>query len=789
MAQSHDVYLGMSQSAVAGATTTSPEFLGNRTEPNYVPATLVYDTIYYWRIDERNADATATQGGVWSFRTVPFVPVTDPSLVGWWKLDDGQGKIVFDWSTRGNHGTYLGDPNWIVGTLDGALAFTGYEYVECGNAASLNITAAITVATWVRTNDAGNSQNNPYVAKGNSSYALRQNTGNAIEFSVYDGAALQAVVTPVDGSFNGVWHHLAGTCDGSSLNLYVDGQPQATAPYAGSIATNTFGVNFARDAQQTWCWYDGALDDVRIYSRALAQAEIRQIMRGDPLLAWNPSPANGAVTDVQKAVPLSWSAGDGAAQHDVYLGTDAAAVGLAAASDTTGIYRGRQTATTYTPSAALEWGPTYAWRVDEVQANGTVSKGRTWTFTVADYLIVDDFESYNDLCNRIFFTWLGGAPDSGSLDTSCPRPPYAGNGTGSAVGNYDPPFAEPTIIHSGQQSMPVFYDNTAGASVSEAIRTFDVAQDWTFGGVRTLVLYFCGDPANGVGQLYVKINNTQVAYTGSAEALARPLWKQWNIDLASLTGLQAVQTLTVGVSGAVRGTLYVDDIRLYRVAPPVPVSVDPGTTGLAAYYTFEGDVKDSSGRNNNGVTVNDPMYGDSLSGMGKAVQLDGVNDYVELPIGTLVSTLTSATVATWVNFDPTTSGSWSRVFDFGTDPNRYMFLTPRQGTAGTMRFAIRASATTAESNITAPAMLPSGWHHVAVVIDGPTKTAQLYQDDRVVASGTITNLPADLGTTTQNWLGRSQFTADGYLGGALDDLRIYNRALTADEVRYLAGDR
>ena len=58
-----------------------------------------------------------------------------------------------------------------------------------------------------------------------------------------------------------------------------------------------------------------------------------------------------------------------------------------------------------------------------------------------------------------------------------------------------------------------------------------------------------------------------------------------------------------------------------------------------------------------------------------------------------------------------------------------------------------------------------------------------------VATNSTTYLPKDLGKTTQNWLGRSQFTADGYFGGMLDEVRIYNRALTTGEVRYLAGDR
>jgi hypothetical protein len=204
-------------------------------------------------------------------------------------------------------------------------------------------------------------------------------------------------------------------------------------------------------------------------------------------------------------------------------------------------------------------------------------------------------------------------------------------------------------------------------------------------------------------------------------------------------------------------------------------------------YAMEGNVQDTSGKNNHGAASGEPLYIQGLTSMGKALQFDGLNDYVELPIGTLLSTSSSMTVATFANMAESTSG-WQRIFDFGTGSTNYMFLTPRQGTSGTMRFAIRTTAVT-EQQATAPATLPFGWHHVAVVIDSAAMQLRLYMDGTLVASGATTLLPKDLGVTTQNWLGRSQFTADGFYNGSLDDFRIYNRALSEAEVRYLAGDR
>jgi hypothetical protein len=276
--------------------------------------------------------------------------------------------------------------------------------------------------------------------------------------------------------------------------------------------------------------------------------------------------------------------------------------------------------------------------------------------------------------------------------------------------------------------------------------------------------------------------------------MAQPRWVQWTLDLAS-TGadLKEVRSLCIGVSGPVKGGLYIDDIRLYREAPEVPVPVDPGTAGMAAYYAFEGNTKDSSGHGYNGTANGDPTYIDSMPGLGKALSLDGSNDYVDLPIGTLISTLASTTVAAWANFSNTGAG-WERIFDFGGpapavgSPNNYMYLTSRTGTTGPMLFGI-GTPTMSDKNFIAPWKLGTGWHHVAVVIDGATMNITLYLDGAVVASGTTTVLPKDLGITTQNWLGRSQWIADGYFGGMLDEFRIYNRALSGGEVRYLAGER
>jgi hypothetical protein len=169
--------------------------------------------------------------------------------------------------------------------------------------------------------------------------------------------------------------------------------------------------------------------------------------------------------------------------------------------------------------------------------------------------------------------------------------------------------------------------------------------------------------------------------------------------------------------------------------------------------------------------------------IGNALQLSGNGDYVQLPAG-IVSGLSDFTVSAWVN--PSANSAWSRVFDFGTGTNDYMFLTLSAG-GGPLRFAITTSGNGAEQQLTAPGTLPlNTWSHVAVTLSGTTGT--LYVNGTPVATNANMTLhPSSLGATSQDWIGRSQFTGDPALNGTVDDFQIYDHALSAAEIAALAS--
>jgi hypothetical protein len=183
---------------------------------------------------------------------------------------------------------------------------------------------------------------------------------------------------------------------------------------------------------------------------------------------------------------------------------------------------------------------------------------------------------------------------------------------------------------------------------------------------------------------------------------------------------------------------------------------------------------DSSGHNQTATLTAPDSFVSGVSGT--ALNLTG--GYAKLPNG-IVSNLNDFTISTWVKI--TSHNTWSRIFDFGSGTTSYMFLTEQaSGTGGTLRFGITTSGNGAEQDLNGPVLATGVWYHIALTLSG--NTATIYVNGVPAASTTgLTIHPAALGNTTQNYIGKSQF-GDPAFQGAIDDFRIYSRALSAAEV-------
>jgi hypothetical protein len=261
-------------------------------------------------------------------------------------------------------------------------------------------------------------------------------------------------------------------------------------------------------------------------------------------------PANGAV-DITQTPVLTWAPGFGAS-YELYFGADAASLELKGS--------GNLGSESYEPGQ-LEWNTTYYWRVDEANSANADSPwtGPLWSFTTANFLIIDDMEAYNDIeegqpdSNRIYNAWLDGYDDPTN---------------GSQSGHLDIPFYEETIVHGGNKSLPLYYDNAVGKS--EATLTLNSNRDWTIKGVDTLTIWFRGDAANAAESLYVALNGGIPVTNDNPDAALTNRWTEWNIDLQSFgINLSNVNSITLGLSSVTGGTgiMYFDDIRLYPPAP------------------------------------------------------------------------------------------------------------------------------------------------------------------------------------------------------------------------------
>jgi len=339
-----------------------------------------------------------------------------------------------------------------------------------------------------------------------------------------------------------------------------------TGGFGVKLHTVYFGDNFddVNNAagglpQGTATYNPGTLDLAKTYYWRVDEFDIIDTYKGD---VWSfttegaveaVDPANGAV-DVTQTPILTWTPGLGAS-YEVYFGANASSLELKGS--------GNLGSESYEPGQ-LEWNTTYYWRVDEANNANANSPwtGPLWTFTTANFLIIEDFESYNDLdpadpaSNRIFNVWIDG---------------FDNPSNGSLVGNDVPPFAEQNIVHSGLQSMPMSYDN--GAGKSEATLTLASNRDWTVNGVATLTIWFRGNAGNDAETLYVALNGNAKVNNDNPDAATRGSWTRWDVDLQAFAdqgvNLSNVNSITLGLSSVTGGAgmMYFDDIRLYAPAP------------------------------------------------------------------------------------------------------------------------------------------------------------------------------------------------------------------------------
>ena len=518
----HHLYLGADFDAVSagGAETDMGEMPGGATSYE-VTTSLEMNTTYYWRVDGTNMAGTVQAGEVWSFTTVS--PGPGGAIRQWWL-----GVTGTDVATLTGDARYPDDPDGeeLVALMEGPIDWAddygsriyGWLYPQ----------ASGDYTFWIASDDQGELW-----------LSTDADPANAVLI-----AGVEGWVPSRD------FYGTTGVPGARQQSALITLQASQVYYIEALMNEGAGGDNIAV------AWQGPGVPFGVIGSDVVGPTSTY------PLGAFAPSPADGAVDTIQSPT-LSWLAGQGATQHAVYLGDDADAVANADTS-TAGIFRGQQAGTTYN-AGPLEWGKTYYWRVDE---NSAAEPGKVWSFTTANFLKVEDFESYDDDIDggtAIFQTWIDGVE----------------NGTGSYVGYEvanNGTFGETTTVHGGGQSMPLDYNNVAAPYYSETDRTFAVPEDWTVNGVNTLTLYIRGSAGNDPVPLYVVVEDSAgrvgVAVHRDPAITTYTQWSRWEIPLIAFSdagvNLAAVGKICIGLGDRAAptpggtGLIYVDDIQVTR---------------------------------------------------------------------------------------------------------------------------------------------------------------------------------------------------------------------------------
>ena len=362
---------------------------------------------------------------------------------------------------------------------------------------------------------------------------------------------------------------------------------------------------------------------------------------------------------------------------------------------------------------------------------------------------------------------------------------YSADGTTwTDVTNADGTVTQTTISMSGSSLIGLAV-TSHNASSTTVVEFSDVSTSGA--GAWKVAEVGVAHPGNTAGDMYVTLvdatGQEATVVNPDPEAVLATAWTAWRIPLSDFTGVNTarIEKMVLGVgnpsspapNGA--GRLYIDDIGIGRKG-----SVDPGPSGLVAYYALENDTLDSSGNGHDGITVGDPQYVDGPEGAGMALEFDGQGgQYVDLGTFSPSAETGQLSVSLWAKWKGL-SGFYQGLIGKRDDSwaaDNMMWQIEANQTPGEVRFQREGL------DIASGVILPIGkWTHVLATFDGTI--AKIFVDGEMVGEGSFS-----FGTDSEAAIqfGASVINGGNPFNGALDEIRLYNRALSAFEINYLAG--
>ena len=585
----HNVYLGTS----ANLTDADLRQKNSPLAMYYHVLPMDPGVTYYWRVDEVEPSGNVIKGDVWSVMMAPKKAYNPLPLDGnkWLPLNQqlswipGAGAIQHDLyfgtdkAAVESRSASVSKGTMIAPTYDPKALQANTTYYWAVDETAAGVKYAGSVWSFTTVGAGGGVRGEYFVGTNPAGIPALTRIDKGIDVSL-TGTTSPGAPIPGDG-WSARWTadlEIAVTdtymfslwCQ-DGTRMWIDGQlvidkwvvPTVTSEYFTLPLDLEKGIHALRVE-----YFDSggdAIEQLRWSTATMAKVTVPVGPLQPPAHAQSVYPLNKAV-DVEQDVTLMWSAGYKAKQHDVYFGADKTAVANATPK-TAGVYVGRQALNkvTYDPGT-LDWNKTYYWRIDEVNDADAASPwaGMVWSFTTANFLVIDNMEGYtDDPGNEIFSTWIDGFADNFKSSTS-------------TVGNATAPFAEQTNVRGGKQSLPMTYDNTKAPYFGETVREFSPLADWTVNGINTLLVCVRGLVTNGATPVYVVVEDSAgksaVVANADTSVVTKGTWTEWKIPLSQFTGvnLAKVKKLYLGVGdrkatkAAGTGKVYVDDIGVIK---------------------------------------------------------------------------------------------------------------------------------------------------------------------------------------------------------------------------------